>query len=199
MNNENKDLKVIIANVKISYPSLFRKINNPKFPTEESKRKYGCNFLLHKTKHAEKIAEITAGLKSLCKENKMAYADNKYSIFEDMAIVADADSSKENLREYFKLSAKSYQRPRVTDRNDNDVHDEELVQAGDIVHASIAFTAVPKDRPTLLSCKLNHIKHIRHDEPIVVSAPPEDATDKFALLTDDVEPENTSENEINLF
>lgn len=199
MSIENKEVKVVIGNVKISYPSLFRKINNPKFPQEEAKRKYGCNFLLHKTKHAEAIAEITTTLKNICKENKMAYADNKYSIFEDMAIVADADSSKENLRDYFKLSAKSYQRPRVTDRNNNDVHDEELVQAGDIVHASIAFTAVPKDRPTLLSCKLNHIKHIRHDEPIIVSAPPEDATDKFALLIDEVEPENTTKSEADLF
>lgn len=199
MNNENKYLKVILANVKISYPSLFRKINNPKFPTEEAKRKYGCNFLLHKTKHAEKIAEITAGLKNLCKENKMAYADNKYTIFEDMAIVADADSSKEKLRDYFKLSAKSYDKPNVTDIDNQKVHDEELVKAGDIVHASVVFRAVPKDRPTLLSCQLNHVKHIRHEAPIITSGVPEDATDKFALLTDDVEPENTAENEVELF
>jgi hypothetical protein len=199
MTNENKEVKIILANAKISYPSLFRKINNPKFPTEESKRKYGCNFLLHKTKHAEKIAEITAALKNICKENKMAYADNKYSIFEDMAIVADADSSKENLRDYFKLSAKSYNKPNVTDINNQPVHDEELVKSGDIVHASIAFMAVPKDRPTLLSCKLNHVKHIRHDTPIITGGVPEDATDKFALLIDDVEPENKSENEVDLF
>ena len=198
MNTEKKQIEVVLGNVKIDYPSLFEKANNPKHPKPEDKRKYGCRLLLHKTKHAEKIAEITNVLKTLCKENKMPYFDNKYSIFEDMGIVADADESKENLREYFKLSATSYQRPRVTDRNNNAVVDRELVKAGAIVHAQVKFSAVPKDKPTLLSCSLDHIKHIRHDEPIHTGAMPDDATDKFALLIDDVAPE-TDNNDVDLF
>ncbi len=189
MSTEKKGVPVVLGNVKISYPNLFRKENNPKFPKPEDKRTYSCKLLLHKIKHAEKIAEITAVLKNLCKENKMPYSDNKYSIFEDMGIVADADESKENLRDYFKLSAKSYQRPRVTDKDNNVVIDEELVKAGDIVHAQVKFFAVPKDRPTLLSCFLDHVKHIRHDDPIITGSLPEDATDKFAMLVDDVVPE----------
>ena len=59
MTTEKKGVPVILGNVKISYPNLFRKENNPKFPKPEDKRTYGCKFLLHKTKHAEKIAEIT--------------------------------------------------------------------------------------------------------------------------------------------
>ena len=190
MSAERKFAEEILQNVKISYPSLFKKTNNPKFPQPAEKWTYNCKFYLNKTKHADLIAKIINDIKVLCKDHKMAYSDNKYSIFEDMGIVADADPHKEPLRDYFKLSAKNFKQPNVSDINNKPVFDEELVRDGDIVHAQVKIYAVPKDRPTLLTCELHHVKHIRHEDPIRVGSSPEDATDKFAMLLDDVAPES---------
>jgi hypothetical protein len=196
MNTDKKYIEVILSNVKIDYPSLFEKANNPKYPKDEKERKYACSFLLHKTKHAEKVEEIKTLIKTLFKENKIALESDNHKVFKDLAPLAEADETKEILRDYYKLSSSNFSRPTVTDRKNDPVVDRELVKRGSIVHASITFFINVNNT---LSCKLEHVKHIRDDEPILTGNAPKNATDKFALLTDDVEPENTAENEVELF
>lgn len=196
MNTDKKYIEVILSNVKIDYPSLFEKANNPKYPKDEKERKYACSFLLHKTKHAEKVEEIKTLIKTLFKENKIALESDNHKVFKDLAPLAEADETKEILRDYYRLSSSNFSRPTVTDRKNDQVVDKELVKRGSIVHASITFFI---NGNNTLSCKLEHVKHIRDDEPILTGNAPKNATDKFALLTDDVEPENTAENEIELF
>jgi len=196
MNTDKKYIEVILSNVKIDYPSLFEKANNPKYPKDEKERKYACSFLLHKTKHAEKVEEIKTLIKTLFKENKIALESDNHKVFKDLAPLAEADETKEILRDYYRLSSSNFSRPTVTDRKNDQVVDKELVKRGSIVHASITFFI---NGNNTLSCKLEHVKHIRDDEPILTGNAPKNATDKFALLTDDVEPENTAENEVDLF
>jgi hypothetical protein len=196
MNTDKKYIEVILSNVKIDYPSLFEKANNPKYPKDEKERKYACSFLLHKTKHAEKVEEIKTLIKTLFKENKIALESDNHKVFKDLAPLAEADETKEILRDYYRLSSSNFSRPTVTDRKNDPVVDRELVKRGSIVHASITFFI---NGNNTLSCKLEHVKHIRDDEPILTGNAPKNATDKFALLTDDVEPENKSENEVDLF
>lgn len=198
MNNEKKAAVVILANVKIDYPSLFEKNNHPKYPKPEKERKYSSRFLLKKGKDDEKIKEILNVLENICKENKMPYFKDKYSIFQDMAIIADADESKEPFREYYKLCSQSIMMPHVTDRNNNIVTDKELISSGDIVHAQVKFVAVPKNKPTQIACYLDHVKHIKRGDPVFYSKP-EEATEKFALLKDDVEDEVIEDQEADLF
>lgn len=196
MNTDKKYIEVILSNVKIDYPSLFEKANNPKYPKDEKERKYACSFLLHKTKHAEKVEEIKTLIKTLFKENKIALESDNHKVFKDLAPLAEADETKEILRDYYRLSSSNFSRPTVTDRKNDLVVDRELVKRGSIVHASVTFFI---NGNNTLSCKLEHVKHIRDDEPILTGNAPKNATDKFALLTDDVEPENTAENEVELF
>ena len=196
MNTDKKYIEVILSNVKIDYPSLFEKANNPKYPKDEKERKYACSFLLHKTKHAEKVEEIKTLIKTLFKENKIALESDNHKVFKDLAPLAEADETKEILRDYYRLSSSNFSRPTVTDRKNDPVVDRELVKRGSIVHASITFFI---NGNNTLSCKLEHVKHIRDDEPILTGNAPKNATDKFALLTDDIEPESTAENEVDLF
>jgi hypothetical protein len=196
MNTDKKYIEVILSNVKIDYPSLFEKTNNPKYPKDEKERKYACSFLLHKTKHAEKVEEIKTLIKTLFKENKIALESDNHKVFKDLAPLAEADETKEILRDYYRLSSSNFSRPTVTDRKNDPVVDRELVKRGSIAHAFITFFI---NGNNTLSCKLEHVKHIRDDEPILTGNAPKNATDKFALLIDDVEPENKSENEVDLF
>jgi len=105
MNTDKKYIEVILSNVKIDYPSLFEKANNPKYPKDEKERKYACSFLLHKTKHAEKVEEIKTLIKTLFKENKIALESDNHKVFKDLAPLAEADETKEILRDYYRLSS----------------------------------------------------------------------------------------------
>ena len=117
MNKEKKEIEVILGNVKIDYSSLFEKANNPKYPKDEKERKYACSFLLNKTKQSEKVEEIKTLIKTLFKENKIALESDNHKVFKDLAPLAEADESKEILRDYYRISSSNFSRPRVTDRN----------------------------------------------------------------------------------
>jgi len=121
MNTDKKYIEVILSNVKIDYPSLFEKANNPKYPKDEKERKYACSFLLHKTKHAEKVEEIKTLIKTLFKENKIALESDNHKVFKDLAPLAEADETKEILRDYYRLSSSNFSRPTVTDRKNDQV------------------------------------------------------------------------------
>jgi len=196
MNTEKKQIEVILANVKVDYPSLFEKANNPKYPKEEKERKYTCSFLLNKTKHTKEIEEIKSLIKTLFKENKIALETDNYKVFKDLGPIAEADESKEVLKDYYRLSSsRGFSRPLVTDKNSDPVVDKELVKRGSIVHAAVKFYI---NSYNTLSCNLEHVKHLRDEEPILAGNSPKDATDKFALLIDDVAPE-TDNNDVDLF
>lgn len=186
MNKEKKEIEVILGNVKIDYPSLFEKANNPKYPKDEKERKYACSFLLNKTKQSEKVEEIKTLIKTLFKENKIALESDNHKVFKDLAPLAEADESKEILRDYYRISSSNFSRPRVTDRNGEPVVDKELIKRGSVVHASVTFFI---NGNNTLSCRLEHVMHRRDDEPILTGNAPKDASDKFAMLVDDVVPE----------
>lgn len=186
MNKEKKEIEVILGNVKIDYPSLFEKANNPKYPKDEKERKYACSFLLNKTKQSEKVEEIKTLIKTLFKENKIALESDNHKVFKDLAPLAEADESKEILRDYYRISSSNFSRPKVTDRNGALVVDKELIKRGSVVHASVTFFI---NGNNTLSCRLEHVMHRRDDEPILTGNAPKDASDKFAMLVDDVVPE----------
>lgn len=186
MSTEKKFIEVILGNVKIDYPSLFEKANNPKYPKDEKERKYACSFLLNKTKQSEKVEEIKTLIKTLFKENKIALESDNHKVFKDLAPLAEADESKEILRDYYRISSSTFSRPRVTDRNGDLVVDKELIKRGSVVHASVTFFI---NGNNTLSCRLEHVMHRRDDEPILTGNAPKDASDKFAMLVDDVVPE----------
>jgi len=195
MTTEKKQIEVVLGNVKIDYPSLFEKANNPKYPKDEKERKYTCTFLLNKTKHSKEVEEIKSLIKTLFKENKIALESDNHKVFKDLAPMAEADESKEILRDYYRISSSTFSRPKVTDKNNEPVVDKELVKRGSVVHAMVTFFI---NGNNTLSCRLEHVKHLRDDEPILTGNAPKDATDKFALLIDDVAPE-TDNNDVDLF
>ena len=186
MSTEKKFIEVILGNVKIDYPSLFEKANNPKYPKDEKERKYACSFLLHKTKQSDKVEEIKTLIKTLFKENKIALESDNHKVFKDLAPLAEADESKEILRDYYRISSSNFSRPKVTDRNGEPVIDKELIKRGSVVHAAVTFFI---NGNNTLSCRLEHVMHRRDDEPILTGNAPKDASDKFAMLVDDVVPE----------
>lgn len=190
----DKKYDQVLQSVKLYAPSLFRKSCHPKFPVPEDKKTYNTKFLLDKDLNSKEIESITNIIKTICKENKIPFSPDRYKVFEDLAPSADADDSKEPLRNYFKLSAKSYSKPKVTksvvkyDESSNEkkvinvdvTEEEELIKNGSIVHGYILFSAVPKNAPTGISCSLEHVKYARAGEPIVISRGTIDASDKFA-------------------
>lgn len=186
MTTEKKLIEVILGNVKIDYPSLFEKANNPKYPKDEKERKYACSFLLHKTKQSDKVEEIKTLIKTLFKENKIALESDNHKVFKDLTPLAEADESKEILRDYYRISSSNFSRPKVTDRNGEPVIDKELIKRGSVVHAAVTFFI---NGNNTLSCRLEHVMHRRDDEPILTGNAPKDASDKFAMLVDDVVPE----------
>jgi hypothetical protein len=189
----------VLKSVKLHQPSLFRKSCHPKFPVPNDKKTYNTKFLLDKNEHADTINSIMSSIKALCKENKIPFSPDRYRVFEDLAPSADADDNKESLRNYFKLSAKSYSKPKVVKGVDNVIvtEEEELIQNGDIVHAYVIFSAVPKSNPTGISCSLETVKFAKKGEPIVISRSAIDASDKFSGF--ECEEGDLTEKETDLF
>jgi len=193
MTTEKKKIEVVLANVIVDYPSLFVKANNPKYPKEENERKYTCTFFLNKETHSKEIEEITTLIKTLFKENKIALESANYKVFKDLAPFADADDSLEIVRDFYKLSASRFDKPRVTDRNNQVVINDELVKRGSVVHALVTFQI---NSYNTLSCKLEHVKHLRDGDPILIANAPRDATDKFAMLKDSIVESDLYDNSI---
>lgn len=100
--------KIKLQNVRLSFPSLFRKAQ---FQGEETK--YEATFMLDKTEHADKIAEIDAAIKAAIKEHLKGA-----KVPADKICLKDGDESgRDEYEGHYTIKCSNNKRPKVIDRD----------------------------------------------------------------------------------
>lgn len=100
--------KIKLQNVRLSFPSLFRKAQ---FQGEETK--YEATFMLDKVKHADKIEEIDAAIKAAIKEHLKGA-----KVPSDKICLKDGDESgRDEYEGHYTIKCSNNKRPKVIDRD----------------------------------------------------------------------------------
>ena len=100
--------KIKLQNVRLSFPSLFRKAQ---FQGEETK--YEATFMLDKEEHADKIAEIEKAIQAGMKEHFKGA-----KIPSDKICLKDGDQSgRDEYEGHYTIKCANNKRPKVIDRD----------------------------------------------------------------------------------
>lgn len=121
--------KIKLNNVRLSFPSLFRKAV---FQGEETK--YEATFMLNKEEHAKLIEQIQADIASGMKEHFKGA-----KIPSDKIALKDGDESgRDEYAGHFTLKAANTKRPKVIDRDKSPlVEDDDKPYSGCYVNAIV--------------------------------------------------------------
>ena len=123
--------KIILKNVRVSFPSLFKKGS---FNGEETK--YEATFLLNKEEHADSIAEIKAQIADLVKVNLKGA-----KVPADKLCLRDGDEVEyDGYAGCYSIKCSTKKRPIVIDRDRSPLtEDDNKPYGGCYVNASIDF------------------------------------------------------------
>lgn len=121
--------KIKLQNVRLSFPSLFRKAT-----FEGTETKYEATFMLHKEHHADVIADIKKQIAAGIKENLKGA-----KVPSDKIALKDGDESvRDEYEGYYTLKAANGKRPKVIDRDKTPLtEDDEVIYSGCYVNAVV--------------------------------------------------------------
>lgn len=185
-NVEIKNKEIILNKVRITFPSLFEKEDNKKFPVPEDKRKYAARFLLSKTDpvHAKTIEEIKNTIKVFLKAKKIPDSPDAYKFFVDGDKLTeyDEDGNKEYLKGHYRVMASNKIQPHVTNLNKEviSIENKGIIYPGCYVHASINLYPYALG----VGSSLEHVQFSKKGNPIGGFAPKR-ADGKFNTDDDD--------------
>jgi hypothetical protein len=170
--------KLKLHNVRLSFPSLFRKAV---FSGEETK--YEGTFLINKEDQADKIAEIEAAVKTLIKDNLKGA-----KLPSDKICLRDGnDVDYAGYDGHMSIKASSAKRPLVLDRDRSPLtEDDNRLYAGCYVNAVIELWAQNNQYGKRINANLLGVQFFKDGEPfsdgVTASA---DDFDDFADDMDD--------------
>lgn len=121
--------KIKLQNVRLSFPSLFRKAT-----FEGTETKYEATFMLDKEQHADVIAEIKKQIAAGIKENLKGA-----KVPSDKIALKDGDEAgRDEYEGHFTLKAANNKRPKVIDRDKTPLtEDDERLYSGCYVNAVV--------------------------------------------------------------
>lgn len=121
--------KIKLSNVRLSFPSLFRKAT-----FEGTETKYEATFMLDKQQHADVIAEIQKQIAAGIKENlKGAKVPS-----DKIALKDGDDSGRDEYGGHFTLKAANNKRPKVIGRDKSPLtEDDDVIYSGCYVNAVV--------------------------------------------------------------
>lgn len=148
--------KIKLNNVRLSFPSLFRKAV---FSGEETK--FEATFLLSKKTQADKIKEIESAISTLMKETL------KSKLGPDKVCLKDGDDFEYvGYAGHMSLKASSNKRPLVIDRDKSQLTEEDgRLYAGCRVNATIELWAQNNTYGKRINANLLAVQFYKDDEP----------------------------------
>ena len=174
--------KILLKNVRVSYPSLFRK-SIMKGETDQSKAQYQCTFILDKEEHATSIKRLQREIQKTLEEKfGKGKAPRKYK-----CCLADGDlEDAEELEGKYRLrTASATVRPNVVNKDMSPITEEDdIIYAGCYVHATVSLWAYdhPKGGKGV-SANIRAVMFHKDGEPF--GAGPVDVEDEFGDLTEE--------------
>jgi len=169
--------KIKLNNVRLSFPSLFRKAV---FSGEETK--FEATFLLDKQEHAAKIAEIEAAIDRMLQENLKGV-----KLKEDKICLKDGDDiDYDGYAGKMSIKASNNKRPKVLDRDKTQLtEDDNRIYAGCYVNAVIELWAQNNQWGKRINANLLGVQFFKDGEPFSDGAVAAD--DDFDVFDDDEE------------
>lgn len=149
--------KIKLNNVRLSFPSLFRK---SVYNGEETK--FEATFLLNKKTQVDKIKEIEAAIAASIKENLKGA-----KIGDDKKCLKDGDDFEYvGYAGHMSLKASSNKRPLVIDRDKSQLTEEDgRLYAGCRVNATIELWAQNNTYGKRINANLLAVQFYKDDEP----------------------------------
>lgn len=169
--------KIKLQNVRLSFPSLFRKAV---FSGEETK--FEGTFLIDKVDQADKIKEIEAAIAALCKEKLKGV-----SLKADKICLKDGDEIEyDGYAGHMSLKASNNKRPMVLDRDRSPLtEDDNRIYSGCYVNAVVELWAQDNTYGKRINGNLLGVQFLKDGEPFGdgVSA----SVDDFEAFSDEDE------------
>jgi hypothetical protein len=149
--------KIKLNNVRLSFPSLFRKAV---FSGEETK--FEATFLLDKDTQADKIAEIEKAVKSMIAENLKGA-----KLKADKICLKDGDEIEyDGYANHMSIKASNNKRPKVLDRDKSQLtEDDNRIYAGCYVNAVIELWAQNNQWGKRINANLLGVQFFKDGEP----------------------------------
>ena len=149
--------KIKLSNVRLSFPSLFRKAV---FSGEETK--FEATFLIDKSSQADKIAEIDAAIKALVKD-----ALKGAKLPADKICLRDGDDvDYAGYANHMSIKASTSKRPMVLDRDRSPLaEDDNRIYAGCHVNAILELWAQNNQWGKRINANLLGVQFFKDGEP----------------------------------
>jgi hypothetical protein len=149
--------KIKLHNVRLSFPSLFRKAV---FSGEETK--YEATFLLDKEEHADKVSEIEAAIDRMVRDNLKGA-----KLKEDKICLKDGDDiDYDGYAGKMSIKASNNKRPKVIDRDKSQLtEDDNRLYAGCYVNAVIELWAQNNQWGKRINANLLGVQFYKDGEP----------------------------------
>ena len=149
--------KIKLKNVRLSFPSLFRKAQ---FQGEETK--YEATFMLDKEEHADEIAEIKAAVKDAIKEHLKGA-----KVPADKICLKDGDESgRDEYEGHYTIKCSNNKRPKVIDRDKSPLaEDDGRPYSGCYVNAVLDLWAQNNSYGKRINANLLGVQFFKDGEP----------------------------------
>lgn len=149
--------KIKLHNVRLSFPSLFRKAV---FSGEETK--FEATFLLDKEEHADKISEIEAEIDRMLRDNLKGA-----KLKEDKICLKDGDDiDYDGYAGKMSIKASNNKRPKIIDRDKSQLtEDDNRLYAGCYVNAVIELWAQNNQWGKRINANLLGVQFYKDGEP----------------------------------
>lgn len=172
---ENEILEVKLTNVRLSYPSLFTKKGNDKYPN--SPAKYSAVLILDKVNNKQELDRLNKEIDQLCKKEKLKIE----KIADKNLCLLDGDETeKAELANSFFLKTSNKNRPQVVDKKRNAITEEDgIIYAGCYVNAIISMWSYDNG----IGCNLHAVQFSKNGDPF--GGKTMDLSSKFDDLDED--------------
>jgi len=150
-------MKIKLHNVRLSFPSLFRKAT-----FEGKETKYEGTFLLNKEEHAEVVKKLQAAIKDMIRDD---FKGQKISA--DRICLKDGDEiGRDGYEGTWSIKAGNNTRPVTVDRSKNPVtEDDDVFYAGCYVNAIIEFWAQNNGFGKRINANLLGVQFYKEGQP----------------------------------
>ncbi len=150
-------MKIKVENVRLSFPSLFRKAQ-----FNGSETKYEATFLLSKNDHAKAIAQIEKAIK-----DKIATDLKGAKIGADKLCLRDGDEVEyDGYEGHMSLKASNKKRPLVIGKDKSPLtEDDNVVYGGCYVNAIVELWAQNNEYGKRINANLLGVQFVRDGEP----------------------------------
>lgn len=168
-------MKFKLHNVRLSYPSLFRKAT-----FEGKETKYEATFILDKDEHQEVIKKLQAEIKRLIKEDL-----NGAKLSADRICLKDGDDlDRDDYAGKWTLKAANNSRPLTLDKKREFVtEDDDVFYAGCYCNALIEFWVMNNAFGKRINANLLGVQFYKEGQPF--SSGDKGSADDFDIISDD--------------